>query len=59
MTVGETTNNSEAHNVVNGIEPATSSTLDGEESKQNESEPDLMERTKEVMENIGIKINSI
>ncbi|MCY9669562.1 hypothetical protein M5X11_32355 [Paenibacillus alginolyticus] len=54
----ETVIHSEGQNVMNGDEAAISSSLDGQEGIQDESEPGPMERTKEVMENIGIKINS-
>lgn len=45
-------------NVLSGDDAATSSTLDKQEDTLIESEPGPMDRTKEVMENIGIKINS-
>ncbi len=55
----ETVIHSEGRNVLNGDEAATSSTLNGQEGTQDESGPSPMERTKEIMENIGTKINSI
>ncbi|MCY9664434.1 hypothetical protein M5X11_05605 [Paenibacillus alginolyticus] len=50
---------SEERNAMNGDEAAKSSHLDGQEGTQDDSESGPMERTKEVMENIGIMINSI
>lgn len=55
----DTVIHSEDRNVINGDEAATSSFLNGQKVTEDESEPGPMERAKEVMENIGIKINSI
>lgn len=47
----------EDRNEMNGDEAAI--ILDGQATEKVPSEPSLMERTKEVMENIGTTINSI
>lgn len=47
----------EDRNDMNGDEPTI--ILDGQATESVPSEPSLMERTKEVMENIGTAINSI
>ncbi|WP_028609036.1 hypothetical protein [Paenibacillus harenae] len=47
----------EDRNEMNGDEAAI--ILDGQATKKVPSEPSLMERTEEVMENIGTTINSI
>lgn len=48
---------SEDRNELKGDE--TPIVLDGKATEKFPSEPTLMERTKEVMENIGVKINGI
>ncbi len=55
----ETVIHSEVQNAMNGNEAATSVPPEGQEKTQNESDPGPMERTKEVMEDIGFMINSI
>lgn len=55
----ETDVRSEGQYVINGDEAMKNSSLDGQEVTQDENQADPMERTKEVMESIGIMINSI
>ena len=53
----ETVNHSEGQNKMKGNEAAI--ILDGQATTKVPSEPSLMERTKEVMEDIGSKLNGI
>lgn len=53
----KTVNHSENRNKMNGDE--TPIILDGKATEKVPSEPSLIERTKEVLENIGTEINGI